>query len=386
MQADVLKQLDGRAKLYLCPLFPAPVGAAMQGGALPALGGQLSFAGFRLFVRLDRDMLFDGLFSASLMGAVAAALPEALAAQLAEQSDKLARARPAMALGNKTLSFVRPRIMGVLNVTPDSFSDGGNFVDPIAAIVQARKMLAEGADIIDVGGESTRPGAKPVWEGDEWLRVAPVLQGLMAESVVLSLDTRRASVMRRALALGPVLLNDVSALTYEEESLSVAASSDVPVLLMHAQGDPRTMQNDPSYAHCLLDVYDYLAARLAAVAAAGIAPERVILDPGLGFGKRVVEDNLALMRGVGLFHTLGCPLLIGASRKRFVGALSGEEEASQRLGGSLAAALEAVRMGVQIVRVHDVRETAQAVRFLQATLDSSLTDFAPLQDAFERAG
>lgn len=261
----------------------------------------------------------------------------------------------------------RPRVMGILNVTPDSFSDGGRFLAPATALIQARALAAAGADILDIGGESTRPGAIEVPAAEETARTAPVIAALVEGGMDLpiSIDTRKAAVAAAALAAGAQIVNDVSALGFDSALAGVAAEAGVPVVLMHAQGDPATMQADPSYDDVLLDVYDFLAARIAAAEAAGIARGRIVVDPGIGFGK-TQEHNLALLRGLALFHGLGCPILLGASRKRFIGAIGGEVQADRRLAGSLAVALAGVAQGVQILRVHDVAETRSALALWQA--------------------
>ncbi|TCM88099.1 dihydropteroate synthase [Rhodovulum steppense] len=289
----------------------------------------------------------------------AADLPEEVRATLTAP-------RPALA----GLSLDRPRIMGILNVTPDSFSDGGRFADPQAALAQGR-ALAAGADILDIGGESTRPGSAAVPEADEIARTAPVIAALRAAGVAtpVSIDTRKAAVARAALAAGADMVNDVAALGFDPALAGVVAQAGVPVCLMHAQGDPATMQDDPRYDDVLLDVYDFLAARIAAAEAAGIPRARIMVDPGIGFGKTVAH-NLALIRGLSLFHGLGCPILLGASRKRFIGALGGAERADRRGPGSIAVALAGIAQGVQIVRVHDVAETRQAV-----LLDGALKEY-----------
>jgi dihydropteroate synthase len=281
---------------------------------------------------------------------------------------RLTRARPPLVLGARTLRFDEPGVMGILNVTPDSFSDGGAHADPAAAGVG---MAAAGAAVVDVGGESTRPGAKPVWEGDEIARIAPTLAGLAAAGVLMSVDTRKASVMEAALAAGARIVNDVSALTYDPRAMGVVAAAACPVVLMHHQGDPQTMQDAPTYGDVLLEVYDWLAARIVACEAAGIGRERIIVDPGIGFGK-TVRQNLELLNGLSLFHGLGCPVLLGASRKRFVGALSGEADAAHRLGGSLAVLTAGLAQGVQLFRVHDVPESVQAVRVWRGMRDAAL--------------
>ena len=264
------------------------------------------------------------------------------------------------------LALDRPVIMGIVNVTPDSFSDGGRTASPGAAIAHARQLAIDGADILDIGGESTRPGAEAVTVDEELRRVIPVIEGLAGKTTALiSIDTRKAEVMRRALAAGARIINDVAALTYEPACMDVAATSGAPVILMHAQGDPRTMQSAPRYDDCLLDVYDWLAERLDACAAAGIDRARLIVDPGIGFGK-TLDHNLELLAGLSVFHGLGVPVLLGASRKSFIGALSGIKVASDRAAGSIAAALQGASQGAQILRVHDVAETRQALTVWEA--------------------
>ena len=270
--------------------------------------------------------------------------------------------RPAQA----GLSMDRPRIMGIVNVTPDSFSDGGQLPSVAQAIDHAAALIEAGADILDIGGESTRPGAEPVSEDTEADRVLPVIAGLVESgiSAPISIDTRHASVARQALAAGARMFNDVSALTHDPASMDAAKDAQ-SVCLMHAQGDPQTMQQNPAYDDVLLDVYDYLEYRVADCGMNGIGPEHLVIDPGIGFGKTIAH-NLALIRGLALFHGLGCPVMLGASRKGFIGRLGGEPVAARRAPGSIAAALAGIRSGAQILRVHDVTETAQAVRVWQA--------------------
>lgn len=267
--------------------------------------------------------------------------------------------------------WARPLIMGILNVTPDSFSDGGHFLAPAAALAQAKALQASGVDLLDIGGESTRPGAAEVPEAEERARIAPVFAALKAAGfpLPLSVDTRKASVAEAALAEGAMLVNDVSALGFDPEMAGVVARSGAALCLMHAQGRPETMQKDPRYDDVLLDVYDGLAARIALAESAGIARARLVIDPGIGFGK-TLQHNLALLAGLSLFHGLGCPLLLGVSRKGFIGALAGGAGgalgAGARLPGSLAAALAGLAQGVQILRVHDGAETRQALRVWRA--------------------
>ncbi len=273
-------------------------------------------------------------------------------------SEKISAERKA--LGGLTLE--RPRIMGVLNVTPDSFFDGGQHDQLSDAIARGLAMVDEGADIIDVGGESTRPGAEFVSVEEELSRVIPVIEGLAARTnALISIDTRKSEVMTAAVQAGAHIINDVSALSFDPKSLSVAASLNVPVILMHAQGTPEVMQDNPSYSHALLDVYDYLSLQIKQAIEAGVRLENIIIDPGIGFGK-TVSHNCELLKGLSLFHGLGVPLLLGCSRKSFIAALSNNEPADERLPGSLASVLLGARQGVQIFRVHDVSETVQALK------------------------
>ncbi|MEM9043983.1 MAG: dihydropteroate synthase [Pseudomonadota bacterium] len=262
------------------------------------------------------------------------------------------------------LSMSRPNVMAVINVTPDSFSDGGVNREVSTAISHGMSQLEAGADLLDIGGESTRPGAEPVSAEEELDRVLPVIEGLIAAgcSAPISIDTRKSTVASAALAAGAVLFNDVSALTYDPASISISAPA---YCLMHAQGDPRTMQKNPVYEDVLLDIYDFLEARVVAAEAAGIHRSCLSIDPGIGFGK-TLDHNLALIKGLGLFHDLGCPLLLGASRKRFIGTLSEVSEASKRGPGSIAVALWGAAQGAHILRVHDVAETVQALRVWRA--------------------
>lgn len=264
------------------------------------------------------------------------------------------------------LSMARPQFMGVLNITPDSFSDGGRFGSVAEAVSRGLELVGEGAGLIDVGGESTRPGADPVEPQAEMDRVMPVIEGLIAANcpAPISIDTRNGETARAALAAGARLFNDISALSHGADSLEVAADAGA-VCLMHAQGDPRTMHENPSYDDVLLDVYDYLAARIEVAVAAGIERDRIIVDPGIGFGK-TLDHNLELLRGISLFHGLGCPLMLGVSRKRFIGTLSNVGPAQERIFGSIAAGIAALDQGVQILRVHDVKETVEAFNVWQA--------------------
>jgi len=265
------------------------------------------------------------------------------------------------------LDLSAPRIMGILNVTPDSFSDGGRFSAPYEAMIAVREMIAEGCDILDIGGESTRPGATPVSVSDEVGRVIPVLKHLRGEGikVPVSLDTRKARVAAEGIWAGANMINDVSAMTYDRDMARTVFNTNLSICLMHAQGDPRTMQRAPRYDDVLLDVYDYLEEKADAAEAEGVERGRIVLDPGIGFGMNT-QHCLHVLARLSLFHALGCPILLGVSRKSFIGALSGATEPAARLPGSLAVALAAIGQGVQIVRVHDIAKTRQAMTLFMA--------------------
>jgi dihydropteroate synthase len=280
--------------------------------------------------------------------------------RLALLAGRLARPRAAWA----GLSLTRPLVMGVVNVTPDSFSDGGRFFDPAAAIAHGRALLEAGADLVDIGGESTRPGAAPVPPDEEADRVVPVVRALAEVGAVVSIDTRRPAIMAAALAAGARIVNDVAALQ-APGAVDLVARARASVVLMHMQGDPRTMQAAPDYACAPLDVYDFLAARIAACTASGIDPDAILVDPGIGFGKTQAH-NLAILARLGLYRTTGCGVLLGVSRKSFIGRLSGGREPADRLAGSLAAALAGIAAGADLVRVHDVAETVQALQVATA--------------------
>lgn len=261
------------------------------------------------------------------------------------------------------LDLRSPQVMGVLNVTPDSFSDGGRCLAPSDALRAAEQMIAAGAAIIDVGGESTRPGATPISAAEEIRRVEPVLRELIRSDILVSLDSSKPEVIELGLALGVHLINDVRALRLPG-ALAVAARSDAAICLMHMQGEPTSMQKSPSYGDVVQELRDFFAERLAACRAAGVAAERVVLDPGFGFGKTLTH-NLELLRRLPELAELGAPLLVGLSRKSMLQALTGQP-VEQRLAGSLALALAAVEGGARIIRVHDVAETVDALKVWQA--------------------
>ena len=262
----------------------------------------------------------------------------------------------------------RPTVMGIVNVTPDSFSDGGLNAEADRAIAHGLMLSKEGADIVDVGGESTRPGSEGISVEHELARVIPVIEGLVRAGVKVSCDTRKASVMRAALKAGATTINDVSALQYDPAAAAVLAEASCPVILMHAQGDPKTMQLAPTYDDVTLDVYDALEARIAACVAAGIAKDRLIADPGIGLGK-TFRHNVDLLQQFTIFHGLGVPVLMGLSRKGFVGALTGEKVAANRVHGSVGGALWSALNGAHILRVHDVKGTVEALAVALAAAD-----------------
>jgi dihydropteroate synthase len=347
-----LSVLQNNDRLYLRPLGLLTQSDA-AGVALPLAGGPMGFTHLELAVR-----------SGDRIERTVAPVADVIALDLDPISESLHRlTAPRAAFAG--LPMDRPAIMGVVNITPDSFSDGGDFFDPAAAIAHGAALLDAGADILDIGGESTRPNADPVTSEEEIRRVVPVIRHFAARGARVSIDTRHAAVMAVALAAGAAHVNDISGLTGDPDSAAVVARAGAPVVLMHMQGDPRTMQQAPHYVDAPLDVYDWLAARLAACRAAGMPEEKLCVDPGIGFGK-TVDHNLSLLRHTALFHGLGMPLLIGVSRKSFIGALSRKEPPKQRLAGSLAAGLAALDQGAQILRVHDVAETFQVLAMWQA--------------------
>jgi dihydropteroate synthase len=269
------------------------------------------------------------------------------------------------------LSMDRPRIMGIVNVTPDSFSDGGRLKSVDAAVDHALRLAEEGADILDIGGESTRPGSDAVAVDEELRRVIPVVKALRSKTKAkISVDTRKSDVMRQAADAGADILNDVSAFTHDPAALGVAAKTGLPVMLMHAQGDPKTMNDDPQYYDAVLDVFDFLESRIDACVSAGIAKSKIVADPGIGFGKHL-HHNVAVLSSMSLYHGLGVPVLLGASRKKLIGQLCNADSPADRVPGSLAAALSSVAQGVQIIRVHDVAATRQALSIWRAAVSGS---------------
>ncbi|HKX10370.1 MAG TPA: dihydropteroate synthase [Stellaceae bacterium] len=360
--STALRSQNGGGRFWLRPLVMlsgATAEAAIAAGEALPLAGRglgLAFAGVEIVVRDETDPIGMIGAAASLGHARRWAAVTGVLARYESQITTLTSPRARWA----GLDFSRPRIMGILNITPDSFSDGGDYFDATTAIASGQAMLAAGADILDIGGESTRPGAQPIEPTEEIRRIEPVVRALAHVGALISIDTRNGATMQAALAAGARIINDVSALTGDPESLAVAARSEAPIVLMHMLGDPRTMQSDPVYACAPLDILEYLEDRISACIAGGVSRERIVVDPGIGFGKRL-RHNLQIMSRLSLLHLTGCPILLGASRKSFIAsAVDRGTPAKERLPGSLAAALAALDQGVQILRVHDVAETWQA--------------------------
>ena len=365
-------------KLYIRPTALAAGPQSVDGDAIRLAGGLAYAHRFSLVVVEDGQVVSNTGVTANGMAAALDALPAGQAGEGQAQWANLQKVHEPLQCGERTIRLDQPQVMGILNVTPDSFSDGGEFLDdPAVANEHAAAMLEGGAAIIDIGGESTRPGAAAVWEGDEIKRVVPAIQAASLMGAAISVDTRRPAVMETALEAGAHVINDVSALRHDPRSLELAASANVPVILMHAPGGEADLHADGDYANVVFDVFDWLAQARDRALDAGIAPGHIVLDPGIGFGKSLA-DNLALLNALALFHALGQPLLLGASRKRMIGALSNEAPAHQRLGGSLAVALKGMDAGVQLLRVHDVPETVQARNVWRGMRDSALTDFGDL--------
>ncbi len=341
----------------------AAMAAVASGNGLPLAGSDTAFVLIELLARTER-------------GIVAAIAPLRRLRLWASQQGDAQRERIEIQLARLSeprqswagLKLDRPHVMGIVNLTSDSFYVGVG-ADADKAVAMGRAMLAEGADLLDIGAESTRPGAAPVAAEDELKRLEPVVRALAKTGAIISIDTRKPAVMAAALSWGARIINDVSALE-AAGSLEAVARAGAPVILMHMQGEPGTMQHEPSYALASLDIADYLAGRICACEAAGIPPHRIVVDPGIGFGK-TVEHNLEILARLTLFHGLGCGVLIGVSRKSTIGKIAGGAPVEARLPGSLAGAVEAARQGVQILRVHDVAETKQAVAMGQAIAEGA---------------
>lgn len=346
--------------LYLRPVQFVDAPMAYPDGAVARLAGGLQwFAAYEVVGEGGRRVV--PVAEVGMLGPRAAALHA-----------RITSPRPPLQLGARVLRFDQPQVMGILNVTPDSFSDGGAHVDdPGRAAVGGTDMLAAGAALVDVGAESTRPGATTVWEGDEIARAIPVIERLARGGALVSADTRKAAVMEAALAAGAAIVNDVAALLWDDRALEVVARTGCPVVLMHSPDPSTGGHSRVTYRDVVGEVFAWLEERIETVVAGGVERARIIVDPGIGFGKSLA-DNLQLLNGLAAFHGLGCPLLLGASRKRLIGALSNEAPATERLGGSLALALAGAMAGVHLLRVHDVAETVQALRVWRGLRDRAL--------------
>lgn len=361
------------ARLYWQPagFIASPVG--LDGQFARLAGGMQFFSAWEVVAVADGARAGKWLVPVAEAEQAMTGLSHAQSEDARRQISRATTPRPPLILGECTIRLDQPQIMAILNVTPDSFSDGGKHRDdPEAAANAGFAMAAAGAAIVDVGGESTRPGAADVWEGDEIARVQPVIERLAKAGVAVSIDTRKAAVMEAALAVGAAMINDVAALAFDDRASEVAAAASCPVVLMHSPAPRSGPHGAMKTADPLIEVYEWLEARIEAVTAAGVARERIIVDPGIGFGKTVTQ-NCAILNGLALFHTLGCPVLLGASRKRLIGALSNEAPVEARLAGSLTLALAGANAGVQIVRVHDVAETTQALHVWRGLRDQALS-------------
>ena len=365
--------LSAAVQLYFRPtaFIDAPFG--LDGQFARLAGGMQFFSAWDVIAVEGGVRVGQWLIAIDRIDAFIDRLSEAQAVTARQIITRVTAPRAPLTLGERTIRLDQPQVMGILNMTPDSFSGGSDHLsDPAAAASQAVSMSAAGAAIIDIGGESTRPGATTVWEQDEIARVIPVIEALRHSGTALSLDTRKGAVMSAGLAAGTHMINDVSALLFDDQALGIVAASTAPIVLMHFPGTPSDPHARAEYSDPLIEVYDWLSDRIDAVVAGGVARDRIIVDPGIGFGKAVAA-NLAILNGLALFHGLGCPIVLGASRKRMIGALSNEAPVSERLGGSIALALKGAEQGAQIIRVHDVAETVQALHIARGMRDAALS-------------
>jgi dihydropteroate synthase len=357
---------DAFERLYLRPVAllrgDAARGAVESGAALPLAGGGVAFAALEAVLR-SGDAASAAWLPVAALDDWLGTLDGEAEGRVRTLLNRLTAPRPSFA----GLDLCRPAIMGVVNVTPDSFSDGGLYATPESAIDHGLALAEAGAAIVDVGGESTRPGAEPVPEEEERARVLPVVRALAEAGVTVSVDSRNPATFAAAAEAGAAVINDVTALTHHPDSPAAAAATGLAVVLMHSAGEPRLMQHEPVYDHAALDVYDALAARIAAAEAAGIARARIAVDPGIGFGKTPAH-NLRLIGWLAMLHGLGCPVVVGVSRKSTIARVAGgmAENPQARLPGSLALGHAALDQGAKVLRVHDVAETAQALALWQA--------------------
>lgn len=367
-------------RIYIRPIDTALSPQSELGKATRLAGGMVYASRFAVIQTRGGVVAERHLASSDTMEEVIGGLPAGLVEEAGAQWANLQKVHAPLELGTRTLRFDQPQIMGVLNVTPDSFSDGGKFLDDAdAGRAHASAMLEAGAALVDIGGESTRPGADKVWEGDEIKRVLPAVEACVSMGAAVSIDTRNAGTMEAALGAGAHIVNDVSALRHDPRSLGVVAERGCPVILMHAPSGGDDPHAGADYRNAVFDVFDFLKERRDTAIAAGVAADQIMIDPGIGFGKSLT-DNLALLNALPMFHGLGCPILLGVSRKRMIGALSREEPAEDRLGGSIALATLGMNAGAQIIRVHDVPETVQVRNVWRGLRDQALTDFSDQTD------
>ena len=360
-----LAALTPEHSLYIQPvglIRGEPASALVaQGDALHLAGGPLAFSNVELLWRRPGERVERDVVAVRDLREALADADFAVADGAAGLLSNLSRSRSPFA----GISLHRPRIMGVVNVTPDSFSDGGDFFDAGSAISHGKSLIEAGADLLDIGGESTRPGSAPTSLEDELARVLPVIEGLAGCGVPLSIDTRRGAVMDAALESGATVVNDITALGDDPDAADIVARHGASVILMHMRGRPRDMQAEPFYDHAPHEILQYFKDRVAVCEQAGISRDRIAIDPGIGFGKND-DHNLEILAEVAIFHGLGCAVVIGASRKSFIGRVAGIDDPRSRVAGSLAAAALAAGQGVRIFRIHDVSETRQVLQILDA--------------------
>jgi dihydropteroate synthase len=367
-----LADISVDAKIYLRPIHFIESPQHHDGLTARLAGGMIWFSAVELVTKHDGKIARVVISIADWPESLAA-MPDAIKQRAELLFIRLTAPRAALQLGERVVRLDQPQVMGILNITPDSFSDGGKYGDDAAAAASAAIALAgQGAAIIDIGGESTRPGAPVIWEGDEIARVCPVIRQIAPSGTAMSIDTRKAAVMEDALSAGAQMINDVSALLYDDRAVAVAVAAGVPIVLMHAPGQGSDLHKGDGYSDVVTEVFDWLEARVDAAVAAGISREKIMIDPGIGFGKSLA-DNLAIINNLAMYHATGCALLFGASRKRMIGALSNEADVGDRLGGSVYLAMKAAEQGAQILRVHDVAETVQAIRVWRGLRDCALT-------------
>lgn len=332
-------------------------------------GSEIYFSTLRIISRDDNKNIAATTIPVNKLNEYLAKLPADHVQEIITLLKNIEKTRPPMKINEKwEFNWIKPVIQGVLNMTPDSFSDGGEYNDLENSILRAQQMINDGASIIDIGGESTRPGAEKISIAQEISRVLPVIVALKENNIPLSIDSRNGDVMKAACVAGAHIINDVSALMHDIQSAHIVKQSNLPVILMHAKGDPETMQINPVYDSAVLDIFDYLQERIEFCEKQNISSDKIIVDPGIGFGKSL-KHNLQILNGFSLFHGLGVPLLVGVSRKSFIGKISHEITPAKRVYGSIAAAQICLEQGAQIIRVHDVAPTKQALSVWNATID-----------------